>query len=243
MGHGRRQGQPLPGNDGCVRREVCALESDGESGCGVRPLQTSVQVAQKAFPTSAPVVFVATGTGFADALSAAAPAAELGGPLLLTAPGFLPATVKAEIQSLHPKTIYIVGGTGAISATVEQQLQPLAATVTRLAGSDRFDTARQVIGVAFKTMTKVYVATGMNFPDALSASAAAGAAGLPVLLVNGAAPALDSTTTDFLTAHGANAFTVIGGPGVVSAGIATQLGASRARSTASTVLTVTRPRN
>ncbi|NEN06002.1 hypothetical protein G3T36_08955 [Diaminobutyricibacter tongyongensis] len=196
---------------------------------GTDRYQTSVQVAQKAFPTAAPVVFVATGTGFADALAAAAPAAKLGGPLLLTDPNRLPASVKAEITTLHPSTIYIVGGTGAISTAVEQQLKPLAATVTRVAGTDRFDTARQVINVAFPTstpMTKVYVATGMNFPDALSASAAAGAAGLPVLLVNGTKSSLDTATTNFLTAHGANAFTVIGGPNVVSAGIATQLGAS-----------------
>ena len=194
---------------------------------GTDRYQTSVKVAQKAFPTTAPVVFVATGTGFADALAAAAPAAKLGGPLLLTDPLGLLASVKSEIQALHPSTIYIVGGTGAISTTVEQQLKPLAATVTRVAGADRFDTARKVINVAFPmTMTKVYVATGMNFPDALSASAAAGAAGLPVLLVNGTKSSLDQATTDFLSSHGANAFTVIGGPNVVSAGIATQLGAS-----------------
>lgn len=193
---------------------------------GTDRYQTSVNVAKQAFPTSAPVVFVATGTGFADALAAAAPAAKLKGPLLLTDPAGLPASVKTEITSLHPSTIYIVGGTGAISTTVEQQLKPLATTVTRVAGTDRFDTARKVIDKAFPTMTKVYVATGMNFPDALSASAAAGAAGLPVLLVNGTKSSLDTATTDFLSSHHANAFTVIGGPNVVSAGIATQLGAS-----------------
>ncbi|WP_426515579.1 cell wall-binding repeat-containing protein [Diaminobutyricibacter sp. McL0618] len=187
---------------------------------------TSVKVAQAAFPTTAPVVFIATGTGFADALSAAAPAAKLGGPLLLTDPANLPTTTKQEIQSLQPSTIYIVGGTGAVSTAVENQLRLLAATVTRLAGTDRFDTGRKVVDVAFASMQKVYVATGLDFPDALSASAAAGAAGIPVLLVNGSKPTLDTPTSDFLTSHGANAFTVIGGPSVVSAGIATQLGTS-----------------
>ncbi|WP_345761157.1 cell wall-binding repeat-containing protein [Diaminobutyricibacter sp. McL0608] len=185
---------------------------------------TSVEVAKTAFPTVAPVVFVATGTGFADALAAAAPAAQLGGPLLLTDPDSLPASVQAEIQSLQPSTIYIVGGTGAISTTVEQQLHSLAPTVTRLAGSDRFETARKVIDVAFPSFTKVYVATGKDFPDALSASAAGGAAGIPVLLVNGTDPSLDQATTAFLTTHGANAFTVLGGPTVVSGGITNQLG-------------------
>ncbi len=187
--------------------------------------ETSVQVSQKAFPgpTAVPVVFVATGTGFADALAAAAPAAKLGGPLLLTAPGGLPDSVKNEIQRLKPSTIYIVGGTAAVSAAVEQQLTPLAATVTRVAGYDRFDTARKVINVGFPTFHDVYVATGLNFPDALSASAAAGAKGIPVLLVNGTLPSLDATTSTFLTNHGANAFTVIGGPSIVSSGIQTQL--------------------
>ncbi|WP_426515594.1 cell wall-binding repeat-containing protein [Diaminobutyricibacter sp. McL0618] len=185
---------------------------------------TSVQVSKNAFPHTAPVVFVATGTGFADALAAAAPAAQLGGPLLLSAPDSLPAIVKAEIQRLNPSKIYIVGGTGAVSAAVEKQLDSLAPTVKRLAGSDRFVTARAVIDVAFPSFSKAYVATGMNFPDALSAAAAAGAAHIPVLLLNGSLPSVDAATTGFLTSHGANTFTVVGGPGAVSAGVATGLG-------------------
>ncbi len=139
---------------------------------------------------------MASGLGFADGLAAAAPAAKLGGPLLLSAQASLPASVKAEIQRLQPATIYIVGGTASISDAVAAQLAPLAATVTRLAGADRFETARKVVDVAFPTMQKVYVASGMNFPDALSSAAAAGAAGLPVILVNGTKSALDATTTE-----------------------------------------------
>ncbi|WP_426515416.1 cell wall-binding repeat-containing protein [Diaminobutyricibacter sp. McL0618] len=191
---------------------------------GADRYSTAVQVSRAAFPGTAPVVFVASGLGFADGLAAAAPAAKLGGPLLLTAQGSLPASVKAEIQRLQPSTIYIVGGTGAISDAVAAQLVPLAATVTRVAGADRFETARKVVDVAFPTMQKVYVASGMSFPDALSSAAAAGAAGLPVILVNGTLGSLDATTTGYLASHGANAFTVVGGTGAVSAGIAAQLG-------------------
>ena len=198
---------------------------------GADRYSTAVQVSQTAFPGTAPVVFVASGLGFADGLAAAAPAAKLGGPLFLTAQGSLPASVKAEIQRLQPSTIYIVGGTGSISDAVAAQLAPLAATVTRVAGADRFETARKVVDVAFPTMQKVYVASGMNFPDALSSAAAAGAAGLPVILVNGTLPTLDATTTNYLTAHGANAFTLAGGTGSVSAGIAIPAGRVRSGDT------------
>jgi YVTN family beta-propeller protein len=183
---------------------------------------TAVAVSQKAFPAAAPVVFVATGTRYPDALAAAAPAAKLGGPLLLTDPDSLPTIVEREIQRLHPSTIYIVGGTGAVSTAVEQELAPLAPTITRLAGIDRYATARAVIAAAFPTFTSVYVATGLNFPDALSASAAGGGT-VPVLLVNGVADSLDSATSTFLTGAGANSFTLVGGPTIVTNGIATQL--------------------
>jgi putative cell wall-binding protein len=182
---------------------------------------TSVDAAKAAFPDKAGVVYVATGTNFPDALGAAAAAAASNGPLLLTSRTALSASVREEIQSLAPSEIKVVGGTAAVSSDVFATLSDLAPTVVRISGSDRYSTGRAIVQDAFSAgASTVYIATGANFPDALSASAAAGSAGDPVVLVNGSASALDPATIDLLQSLGATAFVIAGGPSAVSAGIA-----------------------
>lgn len=128
---------------------------------------TAVAVAQDAYasrdylPNVAPVVFVASGTNFPDALSAAPAAATLGGPLLLTNPNTLPRGVATEITSLGPAKIVVVGGTGAVSAAVFNQLKALipTAVVARIAGIDRFATSRAINAAAFAKASAVFVTT------------------------------------------------------------------------------------
>ncbi len=145
---------------------------------------TGVAISQAAFPTTAPVVYLASGTDYPDALSAGAAAAKQGGPLLLTAPGFLPAPVGRELARLRPSTIVIVGGTAAISTNVALQAEAMAPSVVRIAGSDRYDTSRRVAEYAFPAGSApgAYLASGASFADALSATGAAGSQGSPVLL-------------------------------------------------------------
>jgi putative cell wall-binding protein len=76
---------------------------------------TSVAVSAGTFPADVPTAYLATGVGFADAL-AGGPAAGLApGPLLLTRPECLPASVKAELDRLSPDKIVVLGGTTAVS--------------------------------------------------------------------------------------------------------------------------------
>ncbi|GAA4169995.1 cell wall-binding repeat-containing protein [Gryllotalpicola koreensis] len=62
------------------------------------------------------------------------------------------------------------------------QLQALG--TPRIAGPQRWDTGAMASTYFPAGTSTVYVASGANFPDALSAGAAAGKAGAPVLLVN-----------------------------------------------------------
>lgn len=95
------------------------------------------------------------------------------GPLLLTDPTNLQPATHAEIDrvlggaAMH-KTVYILGGTSAISQTAEDTLRSAGYTVKRLAGDDRFGTAL-TIAQQFGTTSHAIVATGKNSPDALSA--------------------------------------------------------------------------
>jgi len=70
-----------------------------------------------------PVVYVAAGTNFPDGLSGSAAAGELGGPLLLTAPGGLPVSVATELARLKPRRVVVLGGTSAVSDAVVLQLR------------------------------------------------------------------------------------------------------------------------
>lgn len=184
---------------------------------------TAVAISKDAFPDRAPVVYVANGLTFPDALAAGPVAAKRGGPLLLVGPTEIPSSVRAELTRLKPDRIVIVGGTGVVSGAVATQLRSFAPTVQRLGGSDRYATSRAVVRSTFSTASEVYVATGANFPDALSAAAAAASRGAPVVLVNGAAGSIDSETRKLLRDLKPTRITIAGGTGVVSSGIATAL--------------------
>lgn len=144
---------------------------------------TAADVSGK-YPTGVDVVYVATGRGFPDALAGSALAGRREVPVLLTEQGTLPPATVAALQRLAPKNIVVLGGATVVDNAVVTRLRQLTSgTVTRHAGTNRYDTARLVSREFPKAeVDRVYVATGDNFPDALSASARAGAEGVPVLL-------------------------------------------------------------
>jgi putative cell wall-binding protein len=190
---------------------------------GVDRFETAVKVAGDAFPDGAPVVFLASGASFPDALSAAPAAARLGGPVLLTSPDTLPDVVRTELDRLAPSKVVIVGGVNAVSAAVADEVTQSGVPMERIAGPDRFATSRAVADYAFSSGTeRAFVATGLNFPDALSAGAAIGSTG-PVLLINGNAATVDPETIAVLDAMNVQHTFIAGGPAVVSDGIQTAL--------------------
>jgi putative cell wall-binding protein len=145
---------------------------------------TAVEVSRATFAPGVAAAFVATGASFPDALAAGPAAIRTGGPVLLTHPGSLPGSTRAELVRLRPQTIYLLGGTAAVSESVRQSIQQATGKpVVRLAGADRYATAIAVSKAFFGGPRSVYLATGANFPDALSAVPAAGRVGSPLLLV------------------------------------------------------------
>ncbi|MET3975712.1 cell wall-binding repeat-containing protein [Cellulosimicrobium sp. TH-20] len=186
--------------------------------------ETAVGVSS-VFDPGVPVVYVASGAGFADALSAAPAAAVQGGPLLLVQPTGVPAVVATELRRLAPQRIVVVGGPGAVSDGVYRQLAGYTNAIRRDAGANRYATSRLVSERAFagQAVEVAYVATGTDFPDALSAGAVAGAYGVPVVLVNGRATAVDAPTKQLFQALGVGAVGIAGGEGAVSAAVEADL--------------------
>ncbi|MEH7503762.1 cell wall-binding repeat-containing protein [Neobacillus drentensis] len=85
--------------------------------------ETSANVA--AFFNGGSFATVATGTKFADALSGSVLAAMYAEPILLTRPDSLHPSTKNYFQSSNVLWFTILGGTGAVSSNVEQQLWSL----------------------------------------------------------------------------------------------------------------------
>lgn len=189
---------------------------------GADRYETAVLASMTAFGEDVPCAFIATGLNFPDALSAGPAAAHCGGPLLLVPGTVVPPVVLAELQRLSPDRIVIAGSSAVVSSGVEATLKGIA-PVTRYAGTDRYDTSRRIVAGEFGTAPAAWVATGANFPDALSASGAAAVADIPVVIVPGTATTLDTASAQALTKLGATEIGIAGSSAVVSSGIATSI--------------------
>lgn len=128
-------------------------------------------------------VYVATGQRFPDALVGGAAATAAGAPLLLVPGGDVPASVLSALRSLAAQRVVVVGGTSAIPESMAEQLAAASgASITRLAGSDRYGTAAAV-AADVPTGGPVVVASGESFADALAGLPLAGVEGAPLVLV------------------------------------------------------------
>ncbi|WP_459129365.1 cell wall-binding repeat-containing protein [Guggenheimella bovis] len=134
--------------------------------------------------------FVVTGESFADALAIGSRAAQYKRPILLVKKNEVPAPTRAILDaSNHPK-LTIIGGVGVISEALKKDLDYRYATVERIAGSTRYETALEIAKKYFDTPKTVFVVNGDGFADALVAGPVAGANYAPILLTEKSAPSL-----------------------------------------------------
>ncbi len=161
-----------------------AAEAAVDRVAGRDRYQTAALLSAASYAPGVGVVHLSDGATFPDALAAGAAAAAGSGPVLLTTSRGLPPATADELVRLRPLRVVVTGGTAAVSDQVLAEVRALTgAAVTRVGGTDRYDTAARLSSVTFAPgVPTVWVATGTTAPDALSASAAAGAAGGPVLL-------------------------------------------------------------
>jgi len=124
--------------------------------------------------------------------------------------------------------VLVVGGVNAIGDGVAAALDQSAGSVTRLAGATRYGTSAAVAEEAVARgldLSTVWVATGLNFPDALSAGGAAGAVRTTLLLIDGQGLDASAESRDFLSSRAAIVDTVriAGGDQVVTPEVAAAL--------------------
>jgi glucose/arabinose dehydrogenase/putative cell wall-binding protein len=171
-----------------VRSALATYASSGQVTrvSGVDRYGTAAAISDRWYAPGVQAAFVAVGTSFADALAGGPAAALRDSPLLLVKSDSIPAATQAALNDLDPQRIYVLGGTAVIKAAVATALDAYTTgPVTRLAGVNRFATAEAITRTFWPTkMSPAYVASGMNFPDALAGGAVAGKLGVPLLLAN-----------------------------------------------------------
>ncbi|WP_146077259.1 cell wall-binding repeat-containing protein [Rathayibacter tritici] len=231
-----------PGGRSDVDFFPSAYASDTARLAGTDRYATAVAVTASAFTDAAPVVYLASGANWPDALSAGPAAAKQGGALLLTDPNVLPDVVAAELRRLAPQRIVVVGSSLSVSDAVFEQVAALGIRTDRIAGTDRYDTSRRIVEDAFPagSYPDVFLATGTSFPDALSVAPIAGRREEPVLLVDGARSRLDQATRDSLARLDPVAARLLGGAPSISTGVEADLRAAKLADTVSRIAGVDR---
>jgi putative cell wall-binding protein len=167
---------------------------------------TNVEILKEA-GVSGDEILVASGTGFADSLSASA----TGKPILLVKNAIQPSQ-KAFIESLMGKKFYMIGGTGAVSKDIETYFKGLG-TVTRIDGATRYDTSANVAKTFFSEPKGAVIAYGANFPDGLCGGVLANTIGGPLVLTGNGNT---DEAVKYAGETGMKSGMVLGGPTLIS---------------------------
>lgn len=143
---------------------------------GADRTETSLKVLEKLGGVKK--TYLVNGYQFSDALSIAPVAAANNEGIVLATKG----SVDASLSKQGINEVTLVGGENSISSSVEKSLASKFKT-KRIAGTDRYKTSEMIVESTGKK--EVGVATGKDFPDALSSGAFLAKKNLPLLLVNG----------------------------------------------------------
>ena len=178
---------------------------------------TAVKLSASQFSNTNTVV-IANGEALADGLGATPLATYMNAPLLLSDKDYLPEVTKNEIKRLGAKNAIIVGGTGVVTDAVTQQLKSLGITnVTRLGGTDRYDTSLEIakyIDANCYDVANIVISNGYGEADALSIASVAGRDQAPIILVE--KDKVPENVYNWLKGESIEDAYIIGGTGVVS---------------------------
>ncbi len=166
---------------------------------------------------------------FADALAGSTLGFGVGPILFTPRTGKLDGSTANELARVLPPggRVYILGGTSALPATLEQDIQALNLTPVRIAGSTRMATAAAVasevvsrsVELGFQPPTRAVLATAYQWPDAVTAGSLGAWFGYPILLTD--PTSLSAETRDALAKLRPAELLVVGGTQAVSSPVAT----------------------
>ncbi|KLU60435.1 N-acetylmuramoyl-L-alanine amidase LytC precursor [Peptococcaceae bacterium CEB3] len=179
---------------------------------GVDRYDTSVQVAKMVGMGKG--VFIVSGETFPDAVSAAPIAAALGMPVVLVPPDGQNPSLQTFLKSRF-QHIYAVNGNNELSQSLISRL----ANAQVISGGDRYERNANLIKYFANSLqfNSIYVATGQDYPDALTAAALAAQTQAPVVLVAG--DKVPVSVQGMLNSEVINQINIVGGEAAVSSGM------------------------
>ena len=129
---------------------------------GANRYETSAKIAQEVIKlTGTKKAVIASGEVFADALTVAPLANKNNMPILLVQPNNIPKATQEVLKQIDK--VIIVGGEKTISKEVENKLP----NPTRIAGANRYETAKKIYEYGFKDRVEVNIANGTFPADSL----------------------------------------------------------------------------
>ena len=179
--------------------------------------------------SSAEAAVLARGDDPADALAGSTLAGAVDGPVLLTPRDRLDGRALDALTRLGVRTVHLLGGTSAVGQAVADDLRRRGFDVQRVAGRDRYDTARAVAAACGAPCTDAGVAgrraallvNGVRTADAAAASPLAAGTTAPLLLTE--RDRVPGATSEALAATGVEQVLVVGGEAVVSTAVVQSL--------------------
>ncbi len=176
---------------------------------GANRYETAALIAKEVAPNGAEKAVVVSGRNFPDALSVASHAAKQGLPILLTNTNVLPESTESALNELGVTSTIVIGGSLVVTDTVMATLP----NPERVSGTSRYDTNVEVAKKFGVTNKHMYVATGIDFADALTGAVLAAKNDSAILLVGNNVPGVVS---QFMTSQGVERVTIFGGEIAVS---------------------------
>ena len=194
-----------------VREDLKAYDADKnvERISGVDRYGTSEMVAKRVTGITGKkhTGVVASGQVFPDALSVGTFASREGYPILLVKKDSVPSQIQNAIKDLEINKTYIAGGTNTISKSTEANLPNV---VERMAGKTRYETSVAIAKSKFGGSKEAYVASGIEFADALVISPISGKYNRPTLLVSNKVNS-NQLVRDYVKGSNINKLIAIGG--------------------------------
>lgn len=195
-------------------RVACGMIEGLVRLAGFDRMDTAVSISRDSFlaDDSAEAAVLARADRFPDALAGTSLAEAKGGPILLTPSGDLDDDTATELQRVLPDgaTVYLLGGSAALDPDVEDAVEDLGFVTERLAGATRFETAVEIADELDASHDTIFITTGLRWPDAVSAGAAAAHHDAVILFSGGDNP--HGTTDAYLADHQDENLFAIGGP-------------------------------
>ena len=177
---------------------------------GANRYETSLLILEEAGVSADQEVLVCTGKGFADSLSASASGLPV---LLVKGTGSLTAAQQAFADSLGGNGKFVViGGESAVAKSVEDALAAYG-TVSRVGGSNRYDTSKLIAQRFFPEAKQAVLAYASNYPDGLCGGPLAYILKAPLILTK---TGKEASAAEYTTGCGITKGYVLGGTNLIA---------------------------